>query len=81
MSSLASSSSSSPSELSEGPASDVSSQASASGHSNQPDESGAAAALPPQVASGPKSWASPSAALTTPTPRITPMSNGPLPPG
>uniref|UniRef100_A0A8C2XFF2 E3 ubiquitin-protein ligase n=1 Tax=Cyclopterus lumpus TaxID=8103 RepID=A0A8C2XFF2_CYCLU len=129
--------SSSPSELSEGPASDGSSQVSASGCSNQQDDSGAAivpaattttttttietttttaaaaatistttteaAAAPPpppppsssssaataatatagssQTASGPKPGTSASAALATTTPRIPPMSNGPLPPG
>uniref|UniRef100_A0A8C9X908 E3 ubiquitin-protein ligase n=1 Tax=Sander lucioperca TaxID=283035 RepID=A0A8C9X908_SANLU len=78
-----SSSSSSPSELSEGPASDGSSQVSASGCTNQPDDSGAAAAAAgsSQTASGPKPETSASAALATTTPRITPMSNGPLPPG
>ncbi|XP_042361148.1 itchy E3 ubiquitin protein ligase a [Plectropomus leopardus] len=78
-----SSSSSSPSELSEGPASDGSSQASASGCSNQQDDSGAGAAtaVSSQAGSGPKPGTSASAALATTTPRIAPMSNGPLPPG
>uniref|UniRef100_A0A8C4H090 E3 ubiquitin-protein ligase n=1 Tax=Dicentrarchus labrax TaxID=13489 RepID=A0A8C4H090_DICLA len=69
--------------LSEGPASDGSSQASASGCSNQPDDSGtgAATAGSSQTASGPKPGTSASAALATTTPRITPMNNGPLPPG
>ncbi|XP_034547002.1 itchy E3 ubiquitin protein ligase a isoform X2 [Notolabrus celidotus] len=80
-----SSSSSSPSELSEGPASDGSSQASASGCSNQQDDSGAGGAAatgpPSQTAGGPKPGTSTLAPPATTAPRITPMSNGPLPPG
>ncbi|XP_071398935.1 itchy E3 ubiquitin protein ligase a [Centroberyx affinis] len=80
-----SSSSSSPSEVSEGPASDGSSQASASGCSDPQDASGgaAAAAGPSQTASGPKPVASTSAsaAPAPATPRVTPVTNGPLPPG
>uniref|UniRef100_A0AAQ5ZXN5 E3 ubiquitin-protein ligase n=1 Tax=Amphiprion ocellaris TaxID=80972 RepID=A0AAQ5ZXN5_AMPOC len=75
--SLASSSSSSPSELSEGPASDGSSQASASGCSDQQEESGAGAATASssQTASGPKPAASASTAPAATTPRITPVNN------
>uniref|UniRef100_A0A4W6EAN4 E3 ubiquitin-protein ligase n=1 Tax=Lates calcarifer TaxID=8187 RepID=A0A4W6EAN4_LATCA len=76
-----SSSSSSPSELSEGPASDGSSQVSASGCSDQQEESGAATAASTQTASGPKPGASASAAVAAAAPRMTPINNGPLPPG
>lgn len=76
--SLGSSSSSSPSEVSEGPASDGSSVASATGGSNQHNgPSVSAAAGSSQAATGPKS----SAPVTTPAPRITPLNNGPLPLG
>ncbi|XP_035760362.1 itchy E3 ubiquitin protein ligase a [Neolamprologus brichardi] len=76
---IASSSSSSPSELSEGPASDGSSQASASGCSDQQNESNARAATSSssQTASVPKQGASASATI----PRVAPINNGPLPPG
>uniref|UniRef100_A0A7N6BA95 E3 ubiquitin-protein ligase n=1 Tax=Anabas testudineus TaxID=64144 RepID=A0A7N6BA95_ANATE len=76
-----SSSSSSPSELSEGPASDGTSQASASGGSDQQDESGSATAGSSQTAGGPKPGTSSSAASFTAAPRISPLNNGPLPPG
>lgn len=79
---LASSSSSSPSELSEGPASDGSSQALAARGSNQQDSSGvatAAGAAGSSQAAGPGPTSSVSVA--TPAPRITPINNGPLPPG
>uniref|UniRef100_A0A669E1T1 E3 ubiquitin-protein ligase n=1 Tax=Oreochromis niloticus TaxID=8128 RepID=A0A669E1T1_ORENI len=76
---IASSSSSSPSELSEGPASDGSSQASASGCSDQQNESSARAATSSssETASVPKQGASASATI----PRVAPINNGPLPPG
>uniref|UniRef100_A0A669CZ95 E3 ubiquitin-protein ligase n=1 Tax=Oreochromis niloticus TaxID=8128 RepID=A0A669CZ95_ORENI len=76
---FASSSSSSPSELSEGPASDGSSQASASGCSDQQNESSARAATSSssETASVPKQGASASATI----PRVAPINNGPLPPG
>uniref|UniRef100_A0AAX7UW96 E3 ubiquitin-protein ligase n=1 Tax=Astatotilapia calliptera TaxID=8154 RepID=A0AAX7UW96_ASTCA len=72
---IASSSSSSPSELSEGPASDGSSQASASGCSDQQNESNARAATSSssQTASVPKQGASASATI----PRVAPINNGP----
>ncbi|XP_029906956.1 E3 ubiquitin-protein ligase Itchy [Myripristis murdjan] len=78
-----SSSSSSPSEVSEGPASDGSSQASASGCSDSQEASGGAAAGPSQTASGPKPGASTSASAAPGpvAPRVTPVNNGPLPPG
>ncbi|XP_035008162.1 itchy E3 ubiquitin protein ligase a [Hippoglossus stenolepis] len=76
-----SSSSSSPSELSEAPASDGSSQVSASGGSDQQDDSGAATATSPPTASGPKPEATAPAAVAAATPRVTPISNGPLAPG
>uniref|UniRef100_A0A668UR19 E3 ubiquitin-protein ligase n=1 Tax=Oreochromis aureus TaxID=47969 RepID=A0A668UR19_OREAU len=71
--------SSSPSELSEGPASDGSSQASASGCSDQQNESSARAATSSssETASVPKQGASASATI----PRVAPINNGPLPPG
>uniref|UniRef100_A0A7N8XSE0 E3 ubiquitin-protein ligase n=1 Tax=Mastacembelus armatus TaxID=205130 RepID=A0A7N8XSE0_9TELE len=78
--SSASSSSSCPSELSEGPGSDGSSQASASGCSDQQEESATATANSSQTASGPKPVAS-SAPPASVAPRITPLNNGPLPPG
>uniref|UniRef100_A0A4W6E9E3 E3 ubiquitin-protein ligase n=1 Tax=Lates calcarifer TaxID=8187 RepID=A0A4W6E9E3_LATCA len=67
--------------LSEGPASDGSSQVSASGCSDQQEESGAATAASTQTASGPKPGASASAAVAAAAPRMTPINNGPLPPG
>lgn len=79
-----SSSSSSPSELSEAPASDGSSQASASGGSDQPDDTGAraATAVSSQTACAPKPDGAVTAApATTATPRVNPISNAPLPPG
>lgn len=85
--SLGSSSSSSPSELSEGPASDGSSLASASGGSNQHDDPGvsaaaaAAAAGSSQTATIPKPGPASSVSVAAPAPRITPINNGPLPPG
>lgn len=84
--SLGSSSSSSPSELTEGPASDGSSLASAAGGSNQLDDPGVSAAAAAaggsaQAATGPKSGPASSASVATPAPRMTPMNNGPLPPG
>lgn len=80
--SLASSSSSSPSELSEGPASDGSSLVSATAGSSQHDDPGlSAAAGSSQTATGPKSGPASSVSVATPAPRITPLNNGPLPPG
>lgn len=92
--SLASSSSSSPSELSEDPASDGVHLASAAGASNQLNDSGlsvavaaaatataAAAACSSQAATVPKSGPASSISVATPTPRIAPINNGPLPPG
>ncbi|XP_058488023.1 itchy E3 ubiquitin protein ligase a [Solea solea] len=76
-----SSSSSSPSELSDGPASDGSCQMSASGVSDQPGDSRAAATNSSQTACGPKPGPSDPAALAAATPRITPLNNTPLPPG
>ncbi|KAM4613652.1 itchy E3 ubiquitin protein ligase a [Polymixia lowei] len=77
----ASSNSSSPSELSEAPASDGSSQAGAGGGSDPQDPSaGAAAAGSSQTASGPKPMTAPSGPAPA-TPRVTPVTNGPLPPG
>ncbi|TWW62262.1 E3 ubiquitin-protein ligase Itchy-like [Takifugu flavidus] len=78
-----SSSSSSPSELSEGQASDGSSQALATRGSNQQDNSGVAAAgaAGSSQAAGPKSGPTSSVSVATPAPRITPVNNGPLPPG
>uniref|UniRef100_A0A7N6BTB0 HECT-type E3 ubiquitin transferase n=1 Tax=Anabas testudineus TaxID=64144 RepID=A0A7N6BTB0_ANATE len=67
--------------LSEGPASDGTSQASASGGSDQQDESGSATAGSSQTAGGPKPGTSSSAASFTAAPRISPLNNGPLPPG
>lgn len=84
---LASSNSSSPSELSEGQASDGSSQALATRGSNQQDSSGVAAAAGPagvagsSQAAGPKAGPTSSVSVATPAPRITPVNNGPLPPG
>lgn len=85
---LGSSSSSSPSELSEGPVSDGSSLASATGGSNQHDDPGVSAAAAPaaaagssQAGTGPKSGPASSVSVATPAPRITPINNGPLPPG
>ncbi|KAL0977880.1 hypothetical protein UPYG_G00162600 [Umbra pygmaea] len=66
----ASSSSSTPSDLSEPPVSEGSSLASASGGSSNPLQEMAAA--PPQAASGPPACG---------PPRVTPVNNGPLPPG
>lgn len=88
--SVGSSSSSSPSELSEGPASDGSSLVSATGGSNQHDDPGlsAAAAAAPvaaaaasQSSTGHKSGPASSVPVATPAPRITPINNGPLPQG
>lgn len=87
--SLGSSSGSSPSELSEGPASDGSSLASAIGGSNQHDDPGISAAVTgaaaasgsSKAAAGPKSGPASSVSVATPAPRITPINNGPLPPG
>uniref|UniRef100_H3DLM4 E3 ubiquitin-protein ligase n=1 Tax=Tetraodon nigroviridis TaxID=99883 RepID=H3DLM4_TETNG len=67
-----SSSSSSPSELSEGPASDGSSLVSATAGSTAGSS---------QAATGPKSGPASSVSVATPAPRITPINNGPLPPG
>uniref|UniRef100_A0A674NJF7 E3 ubiquitin-protein ligase n=1 Tax=Takifugu rubripes TaxID=31033 RepID=A0A674NJF7_TAKRU len=74
---------SSPSELSEGQASDGSSQALATRGSNQQDNSGVAAAgaAGSSQAAGPKSGPTSSVSVATPAPRITPVNNGPLPPG
>ncbi|KAF0034558.1 hypothetical protein F2P81_012316 [Scophthalmus maximus] len=90
----ASSSSSSPSELSEGPVSDGSSQVSANGCSDQPDDSGAAAtsssqpACPSQTACSSQTACAPKPAASgaeqppaAAAPRIAPMNNGPMPPG
>lgn len=77
----ASSSSSSPSELSEGPASDGSSQALATRGSNQQDSPGVLAAAGSSQAAGPKSGPTSSVSVAIPAPRITPANNGPLPPG
>ncbi|XP_057701440.1 E3 ubiquitin-protein ligase Itchy-like isoform X2 [Corythoichthys intestinalis] len=73
-----SSSSSSPSELSEGLVTDASSQASASGSSDQHADSGGAVARP-MVASGPKP-ATLAAPVAAPS-RLSPINNGPLPQG
>uniref|UniRef100_A0A8D3CKJ6 E3 ubiquitin-protein ligase n=1 Tax=Scophthalmus maximus TaxID=52904 RepID=A0A8D3CKJ6_SCOMX len=85
----ASSSSSSPSELSEGPVSDGSSQVSANGCSDQPDDSGAAAtsssqpACPSQTACSSQTACAPKPAASgaeqppaAAAPRIAPMNNG-----
>ncbi|XP_061689509.1 itchy E3 ubiquitin protein ligase a [Syngnathoides biaculeatus] len=82
--SSASSNSSSPSELSESPAPDISSQASAGGGPDRHVDSGAAGATQGAVArlptaSGPKPAAV--AAPATAAPRASPMSGGPLPQG
>uniref|UniRef100_A0A8C6LNP7 E3 ubiquitin-protein ligase n=1 Tax=Nothobranchius furzeri TaxID=105023 RepID=A0A8C6LNP7_NOTFU len=63
--------------------SDGSSQASASGCSDPPDESGtrAAVAVSSQQPSGPKPGSAITAAPAATTPRVTPVNNGPLPPG
>uniref|UniRef100_A0A674MLZ9 E3 ubiquitin-protein ligase n=1 Tax=Takifugu rubripes TaxID=31033 RepID=A0A674MLZ9_TAKRU len=63
--------------------SDGSSQALATRGSNQQDNSGVAAAgaAGSSQAAGPKSGPTSSVSVATPAPRITPVNNGPLPPG